>query len=66
MTGLDTQDWVTVAVVFAVGWFAHMGWDALCDFVLDAADGARSVLVDVFAVVGALTVAVFVGYVVTH
>jgi hypothetical protein len=66
VNGIDTQTMVVAVLFFLLGWFGHIGWDLLCDWFFDMVDGTHSLLVDVFAAIGAVTVAVVIGYAVTH
>lgn len=63
---ITTEMVVVAAMFFVLGWVAHIGWDLLVEALFGAIDGARSILVDVFAVIGAVAVAVLVGYLVTN
>lgn len=58
---------IIIAVMFlAIGWFLHLLWDVICDWIADVTDSAHSLLYDVFAIIGVCAVAGIFGYFVTH
>lgn len=62
----ETGEVVLAVVFFVLGWLACTGWDALCDWVAEKTGHASSMVGDVFALIGAVTVAVGIGYWVTN
>jgi hypothetical protein len=63
---VSTQNIVIAVLFLLVGWVLHMMWDRLVDWMYDATGFASSIMWDVLAIIGILTVCVGVGFVVVH
>lgn len=60
-----TVELVVVGVVcLLVGWFGRGLWDDFCDWLEEATGAARSVVWDLFAVLGIIAASVAVGWIV--
>ncbi len=63
---VTTRDVVIAVMFLVVGWCGHILWDVVCDWLTDTFDAGRSMLYDLFALCEAVSVAIAVGYAVTH
>jgi hypothetical protein len=63
---ITTHDVIIAVLFLVIGWFLHILWDVVCDWIADVTDSAHSLLYDVFAIIGVVAVAVAIGYAVTH
>lgn len=62
---VTTHDMVIAVAFLVVGWLAHMGWQALCDLIMDATGRAGGFIGDLFAVIGVVAVCLLIGWLVT-